>query len=482
MPPRKDLGSILVDEKVIGGKDLERVERERNESGRPLWIALLDGQLISEDELFFLLAQRYGAPVLADEEVDQAHMPEKLKRSLTKEQALAVGLLPIDIAADDSRVTVLMVDPSDEATLAAFLTRAQVPEGRAVLGRKAAIDRAIERCYGRAAGATVQRPPPVPAAVPRYHVDEVTGSVKIDPGLAAEIARLPPRATALTPIGTALPPKKERQKKHTPPPVAAVAPPPPEETTSAHPADERLVRTLIQAVEALAHELELRLSAAGADDSGRLGRAGRAGEMARLARRVARQMGLQRRFADEIGVAAQLYAVDAMIRQVDGAAAGDLFADLGWPAAGEGGLVPVLRALSAASAGFARSAQLGMPPLGARIISVVTDYLQLGVTAGEADLETVSQLLRASSAGAPVVDALLRVLEAERADKTPESQLAPAPATSLLKSAEDDPTREVQEPAARAGDVGSPRADDLDDDNKTVRKPLPRARRDTQKE
>src|SRR3954447_10708654 len=104
MPPRKDLGSILVDENVIGGKDLERVERERKDSGRALWAALLDGQLISEDEIFFLLAQRYGAPVLADEEIDQAHMPEKLKRALAKDFALAVGLLPIDLAADESRV------------------------------------------------------------------------------------------------------------------------------------------------------------------------------------------------------------------------------------------------------------------------------------------------------------------------------------------------------------------------------------------
>jgi len=487
MPPRKDLGSILVDEKVIGGKDLERVEREREASARPLWAALLDARVISEDEIFFFLAQRYGAPVLGDEEIAEAHMPEKLKRALGRELALTSGMLPIDLAPDESRVTVVMVDPSDEATLAAFLTRAQVPEGRAVLGRKAAIERAIERCWSR----TPQpgsKPPPVPAAAPRYHVDEVTGTVKIDPELAEEIARLPARATQLTPLSTPLPrtttppmatpSPPPRARRPTPPPAPAPAPPatPALEDTT-HPADDRLIRTLIQAVEMLAEELELRLSAQGADDSGRIGRAGRAGEMARLARRVARQMGLQRRFADEIGVAAQLFAVDAMMQKMDGTASGDLFGDLGWPAAGEGGLVPVLRALSAASAGFQRAAQLGTPPLGARIISVVSDYLQLGVAAGEADLETVSQLLRASSAGAPVVDALLRVLEAERADRTPESKLSPAPATSLLKSTEDDPTGQVQDPSSVIGDV-----DAIADDNKTVKKPLPRARRDTQKE
>jgi hypothetical protein len=74
----------------------------------------------------------------------------------------------------------------------------------------------------------------------------------------------------------------------------------------------------------------------------------------------------------------------------------------------------------------------------------------------------------------------LRVLEAERADKTPESKQPTAPATSLLKSAEDDPTGEVQEPSGRV--AGADGSGELSDDNKTQRKPLPRARRDTQKE
>jgi hypothetical protein len=441
MPLRKDLGSILVEEKVIGGKDLERVQRERRESGKPLWVALIDARLVSEDELFFLLAQRFGAPVLADEEVDQAQLPEPLKRALPQDVALAVGMLPIDLAPDGQRVTVVMVDPSDEETLATFLTGAQVPEGRAVLGRRAAIARAVGRCFDQGPARAAARPGPANAsgAPPRYHVDEVTGSVKIDPELAAEIARLPARVTKPEPLPAAPPrpaPKPhERTRKQTPhksapqpvqPVVAA--------TDEAHP-DDRLIRALVQAVEALAHELELRLSASGADDSGRLGRPGRAGEMARLARRVARQLGVARRAAEEIGVAAQLFAIDSMLRRLDGAAAGELFAELGWPAAGDGGLVPILRALTAASAGFGRTQQ-GAPPLGSRIISVVGDYLQLGVAPGEADLSTVSQLLRASAAGPQVVDALLRVLESERPDGEDlgaKTQLTAAPATSLLK-------------------------------------------------
>jgi hypothetical protein len=418
MPPRKDLGSILVDENVIGQKDLDRVERERKSGGKldgkPLWAALLDSKLTTDDELFFLLAQRFGAPVLAEEVIAETKMPasEQIRRALTREQALEGGILPIDLAADGNRVTVVMIDPSDEATLAAFLTRAQVPEGRAHLGRRVAIERAIDRCYGVAPK----------SSKPRL---DVTGTVKLDPELAAEIERLPARVLSvepLTPPPPASPNDKRRARLKTPQPVSPTA----SVDEAQRLGDERFTRALIQAVEALALELEQRVGTV--DEPGRVGRPGNASTMARLARRVARQMGVGKRAAEEIGIAAQLYALDALLQRVDrndGSPASDLFGDLGWPAAGEGGLVPILKALTAASQGFGRPSQ-GAPPLGARIISVVADYLELGAAAGEADLDTVSQLLRASTAGAPVVDALLRVLELDKQeDRTPSTVLSP---------------------------------------------------------
>src|SRR6185503_5599209 len=195
MPPRKDLGSILVDEKIIGAKDLERVERERQGDGRPLWAALFDARLVGEDELFFVMAQRYGAPVMAEELIAEARLPqsEVVRRALSREQAIFAGMLPIDLAPDGQRVTVVMTDPSDESSLAAFLTRAQVPEGRALLGRASVIERAIERAYAPPGKLT----PPhavkaMPQAVPLLRKDdEPTGTVKLDPALKAEIERLP---------------------------------------------------------------------------------------------------------------------------------------------------------------------------------------------------------------------------------------------------------------------------------------------------
>jgi hypothetical protein len=365
MPPRKDLGSLLVDEEVLDAKDLERV-RER----RPLWSALIDAELATAEQIFRALSARFGVPVVSDDRLGDVTVPEPLRRILPRSEALTLGILPVDLTPDGQRATVVMIDPSDEATLAELLTRAQIPEGRALLGRREALQRAIDRCLGGGDTAVVAplpaprrttgrfapikpaieppppppppTPPPIPALKP-VGDNDVTGTVKLDPQLQAELQKLPPRALTADPL-TPLP--RPRPKRPTPPssPSDASEPIKPETPSEALRAEERLTRALIETVEALATELERHLGAAG-----------QGSEMARLARRVARQLNLGRRAADEIGVAAQLFAVDRALRAVDGAAAADVFSELGWAASGDGGLLPVLRALTAASAGFGRA-------------------------------------------------------------------------------------------------------------------------------
>src|SRR5262249_3232495 len=158
---------------------------------------------------------------------------------------------------------------------------------------------AIDRCLGD------------PAAPDRSVDDDTTGqhetsaaagaSVSLDPELAAEIRRLPQRAhkaEPLTPVPRVRPPRPAAA----PPPAEA---PPAEALRN----EERLGRALQQAVEVLAVELERRLRAQGREEGAQLSPSG-ALEMGRLARRVARQLGMQRRAVDEIGVAAQLFLVD----------------------------------------------------------------------------------------------------------------------------------------------------------------------------
>lgn len=459
MPPRKDLGAILVDEDVLAAKDLERVVRGKD-ARRPLWAALVDAELATTEQIFRALSARFGVPIVSEERLAEAQPPEVLKRAISRGEAIVAGLLPIDLSPDGQRATVVMVDPSDEQTLADFLTRAQVPEGRALLARRDAIVRTIERTWAETTAVVTPLPParrrfgpsksapqavttigPAPSTPPfgsppvqAVGDEDVTGTVKLDPSLQAEISRLPPRLTqadALTP----LPQRRPKRPTPQPPPEPTRATPPEptrpaprdggESPSEALRAEERLTRALVETVEALAGELEARI----------VGGSGAGAEMARLSRRVARQLGLGRRVAEEIGVAAHLFVLDRALRQVEGSGSAGVFAELGWSAAGDEGLLPVLRALTAASSGFGRAA--GAPPatmpIGARIIGAVADYQELGAAAtAMPDLDTVSQLLRASPAGAQVVDALLRVLESDRGDKTPATPTT-LPATSMLK-------------------------------------------------
>jgi hypothetical protein len=632
MAARRDLGALLVDESVIGRGDLERAERQRRERGAPLWSALLEAQLTSEDEIYFVLAKRFGTAV-ADEEALVALTPfsdspedERLRRAMRAEEARAMGIAPLELTSDGSRVTVVMVDPSDEESLARFVERVGASEGRALLGRRSAVERAIARLYGltdakpsRTPPSPPPPPPPQPSRTPpspprpigerrpspplappdrgerSERVDrgdpterserpplpprpnrpsrpaiaiapEPTGTVKVDPSLAAEVERIgahvevlpaatqprirrptPPSPSdeATTPRqphdvaaspsnarlrtgpadGPSLPsgaqpgaPRSQpgsRRVRGPEQPAAGAAPSQPSAAvTSARAEDsdsdlvrpaaevhtgdvlldeERLRRALLQTIEILCTKLEERLPTTSAEgDTDRLQRPGVAAETARLSRRVARQLGLPRPLVDEIGVAAQLFVLDRALKQLeDGGATDDLFGELGWASARDGALTGVLRALTASSAGFARPAGVGPAapaPVGAVIVGVVQEYLELGANTAEADLDAISQLLRTSSrAGSegrgPVVDALLRVLESERLPASAQALLGdPHPddledARAARGAASDDTPEHVAAAAGEAdGGAAAAAGDGRADEDKTQRKLAPRAR------
>jgi hypothetical protein len=421
MHPRKDLGSILLEENVVSARDLERVERERAGAGHPLWAALLAAGLTSEDELYFLLAKRGSIPLISDDKLARLTLPDAVAGGLGQAEAMSAGLLPVELSPDGQRANVAMVDPYDQEALDELRVRLGLTDVRPLLARHGALMAAISRCLQDAAvgGAPFD--------------DDKTGTVQlgkpatveIDPKLQQEIARLPVGARRADPL-TPMPRLRTRPRPRPPealPPSDAAA-------TSPLEAAERLCQVLLQVTELLAGALEVRLQLPpGAAPR----RRGVAVEMGRLAREVARQLGQPRRLVDEIGLAAQLYALDRLMRDAEGDDAPDLFAELGWPAGGEGGLMPTLRALTAASSGFQRAA--GPLPVGAKVVGVIADYLELGVDSGEgADLGTVSQLLRASAAGPQVVDALLAVLRAQRGlsgDAPGEPDVTPAMATEL---------------------------------------------------
>ena len=352
------------------------MQRARATSGQPLWAALRDAELVTEEQIFAVLDGSEGFAPVSAERLAQVAPPAPLVAALPGARAVAGGIVPLDLSPDGGQARVAMIDPSDGETLAAFRAAAAVESVRALLAPPRALREALRRIYGAAA------------------------SVELDPALAAEMAELPPDAlTATPPPPRRAPDAGERADEDTP----RVSTDDDERAGA-----ERLTRALIEVIEALAVELEARLGARP-----------RASELARLARRVALQLGCAPLAVDEIGVVALLHGVHTALQLADGRARADaaveIVESLGWAAAGEGGIAHALRVLTAAASPFGR-AGAGAAPLGARVVTACADYLELHAEATRAadaapDRDTVAQLLRAGTAAGPVVDALLRVLE-----------------------------------------------------------------------
>jgi hypothetical protein len=220
-------------------------------------------------------------------------------------------------------------------------------------------------------------------------------------------------------------------------------------------ASERVERVLVQASLALGAALERELAGQGGLRTSAI-------EAARLAREIARELGYDRRRVALVGLAALLVQLDVVQRarrsEGERPLAEQLSAEVGWAGGGEDGLLAISRALAAQAAGFGKQ-----PPGGAlqRIVQVVVELLALGGPEGESiDLDAAEQLLRASTGGGPAIDALMRILRRELAERTP------AAATVLP---------EVAETAAESGDGGegltrvrtAPRDPRLDHEDRT---------------
>lgn len=186
-------------------------------------------------------------------------------------------------------------------------------------------------------------------------------------------------------------------------------------------AAERLEQVLVQATLSLGAALERELDPGPGRGPGRGLGLPSPSEAARLAREVARELGHDRRRVALAGVAAQLVQLDELQRaRTNEESTPSLFDELGWAAGGDDGLLGIARALTAQAAGFQQPSHAGATQ---RVVQAVVDYLGLAGAerAGteQAGVAATVQLLRTSSTGAPVMDALLRVLRRDVVDRTP---------------------------------------------------------------
>lgn len=149
-------------------------------------------------------------------------------------------------------------------------------------------------------------------------------------------------------------------------------------------------------------------------------------EYGQLARQIGLELALGERAALGAGVAAQLFALDGLLRRERGdEPLSDLIAVFDKQSGEPGGLNQLLRQVGARCIELEPEYADDTLSAGVVIVALVRDYLDLRCSDPESDLETVMQLLRTGGADPLFVDALVRAVEqAEGHDqRTERSQL-----------------------------------------------------------
>ncbi|HJZ85468.1 MAG TPA: hypothetical protein VKN99_09875 [Polyangia bacterium] len=504
---RKDLGTLLLEEKVISSADLERARKLCRERGGLLAETLLEMGPLAEEDLFLILSSRLGIATIPDERLLGLTLPGELRRKIPRELARAVLVMPLELSANRRTLAVASCDPTDESALERTRVAADVEAVEAYLGRRGAILRAIERAYAGAAadeadepakveidpelareiarletlGADARAPllrmvptPPAPSAPAAASVvapPATAGAVPMPrpppPGVsraeiqfplevvhrtasaaASRIRTYPPKSAPGAPMTT--PPPGADEETPTPLPDADVAsgretsvstplptdpdseptqvrrlPRPPrvdEDARTPVPellraSEERHTQVLTQTVGLLVDLAEARLS-------------GRhhAHEMGRLTRMVAREMGLAERAVAEMGLCAELFALDRSLRAA-GIEPPDFVGTFGWAAGAPDGLAPMLRALTErtrrpAAGSSSKPTPPSGTPLGARlVVAVATALVPADASEGALpEAKVASEKLAAAATPKEIIEAILRVLARERASSAHNAQ------------------------------------------------------------
>jgi hypothetical protein len=457
MAARKDLGTLLAEEKVISSADLDRARKLHREQGGRLLDHLLSLSAVTEGDVFALLGGRAGIAAIPEDRLGGVHVPLELRRAVPRALADEMRIVPIELSSDGRTLSVVASDPTDETALEAVRRAAGVDAVRAYLGKRAAVLQVIAREY----------PSEDAAALP-------SSKIELDPELAREIAQMAPEPVldrertptvklSPPPGGSPTTPKPERQPTPTPErqPTPAEVQVPLELVHRA--ASEAAARRVTQQSDeddltptpapADAEKTQVRRAPAGrVDEDARtpipqvmraaderqhqvlsqtigllvdlaetaLAGTSHARELGRWARRVAREMGLAERAIAEIGLAAELYALDRTLREV-GEDPPDFVGTFGWAAGAPDGLAPMLRVLVERTK-HQRTPAAGGVPSGARIVLACDDVLKLRKESTGVEMERVTQLLQAHQTPIEVIEAIYRVLSADRAARATKAQ------------------------------------------------------------
>jgi general secretion pathway protein E len=142
--PDERLAKLLIERGKLGGLDLARVARLREEQGgrEPLARLVVRLGMLSEHDAAAALSELHGVPLARKEDYPERALPEvKLALRFLKET------LAVPIAEDARGVVLAMADPQNDEVASAFEVACGRPVVRRV-GVPSEIDAAIERLYG----------------------------------------------------------------------------------------------------------------------------------------------------------------------------------------------------------------------------------------------------------------------------------------------------------------------------------------------
>lgn len=136
------LGTLLVDEGLISGDDLDRALEEHEGHGERLGHYLVEKGLVDEQDLMLVLAKQYGVPAA---ELDEVQVDDEVLDLVPVEMARRYLVVPLTVRKD--ALEIAMVDPTDVVAIANLKFATNLRPQPLIATERAVLD-TIRRLYG----------------------------------------------------------------------------------------------------------------------------------------------------------------------------------------------------------------------------------------------------------------------------------------------------------------------------------------------
>lgn len=158
---KKPLGELLKEAGVLDDAGLQRALARQKQTGKKLGATLVEMNLVSEDQIFDLLARQLEIPIIQEQKLLLVEVPRAVLDLLTPEDAWSLQCLPLLVDASRRQVAIVTSDPNDPRIAAGVKKATGIPGVKPYLAKASAIRRVLTKHYGPD---PAERPAPAAAA------------------------------------------------------------------------------------------------------------------------------------------------------------------------------------------------------------------------------------------------------------------------------------------------------------------------------